>query len=132
MDMTEVQERVAEFTRTFKGISKVITGNDLLHGSPGDPVMEKLRRGSMYSRSGDVFLLLQPGWMDYGQNGGTSHGSPYSYDTHVPLIFMGAGIPAGRTGQAASITDIAPTLAYLLGITEPSGCTGKVLEIPKK
>ncbi|MFH4307887.1 hypothetical protein WAJ73_24000, partial [Acinetobacter baumannii] len=58
---------------------------------------------------------------------GTTHGAPYSYDTHVPLIIMGPGIAPGKYHQAATPADIAPTLATLLGVQPPSSVTGRVL-----
>jgi arylsulfatase A-like enzyme len=56
-----------------------------------------------------------------------THGTPYSYDTHVPLIIMGAGVAPGRYTQAASPADIAPTLARLLRVQAPSSTVGRVL-----
>ena len=59
---------------------------------------------------------------------GTTHGSGYSYDTHIPIIFYGAGIQKGTSHKEYSVIDIAPTLAILLGIEFPNGVTGKVIE----
>jgi len=58
---------------------------------------------------------------------GTSHGTPYDYDTHVPLIFLGLGITAGTYSLAVGINDVAPTLAALLGVARPSGSHGRIL-----
>jgi len=58
---------------------------------------------------------------------GTTHGSAFDYDTHVPVIFMGPGIKAGRFDETIAVNDIAPTLATLLGIATPSGSAGRVL-----
>jgi arylsulfatase A-like enzyme len=62
-----------------------------------------------------------------GQLTGTTHGTPYAYDTSVPLLLAGAGIKPGRYTQRVSTLDIAPTLSDLLGILQPSGCEGHVL-----
>ena len=56
-----------------------------------------------------------------------THGSPYSYDTNVPTVIVGAGVTPGRYYEAASPADIAPTLCALLAITQPSAATGRVL-----
>jgi predicted AlkP superfamily pyrophosphatase or phosphodiesterase len=56
-----------------------------------------------------------------------THGSPYSYDTHVPLIIMGHGVAAGRYAQPATPADIAPTLASILRVQVPSNSVGRVL-----
>ncbi len=76
-------------------------------------------------------IILEPQWIDNekAMQGGTTHGSSYAYDTHVPFLIMGPGIGKGLTNQEAYITDIAPTLANYLRIMEPSGTTGKVLEL---
>jgi bisphosphoglycerate-independent phosphoglycerate mutase (AlkP superfamily) len=71
-------------------------------------------------------VLLEPYWI-YGDEG-TSHGSPYSYDTHLPVVFMGPGIKPGVYQQRVAINDIAPTLAAILQVETPSGSTGRVLE----
>ena len=59
---------------------------------------------------------------------GTTHGTPYDYDSHVPIIFMGAGIKPGKYLKAASPNDIAPTLANLLDVEIPSGSSGRILD----
>jgi len=127
--LEDVVQQAIRFTVQQPGVLNAVSGKDLAGTGLADPLVEKMRKGFSISRSGDLAILLQPGWMDAAAKGGTSHGSPYAYDTHVPLVFMGGGIPAGKTMQPAYITDIAPTLAYLLGIMEPNGCTGAVLEI---
>ena len=82
-------------------------------------------RGYHAKRSGDVMIVLEPGWYDSGSVRGTTHGSPYAYDTHVPMLFYGNGIKQGRSVEYHSITDIAPTISTLLNIKFPSGCTGQ-------
>ena len=59
---------------------------------------------------------------------GTSHGAAYSYDTHVPIVFMGYGIRPGATAAPVSVKDIAPTLAVLLFVENPNGTTGKAIQ----
>jgi phosphopentomutase len=56
---------------------------------------------------------------------GTTHGSPYSYDTHVPLLFYGWNIKQGSSTEQIYITDLSATLAMMLNIQFPNGCTGK-------
>ncbi len=55
---------------------------------------------------------------------GTTHGSAYSYDTHVPLMFYGWNIPAKEVSKTVFIVDIAPTIANLLKMNEPNSCIG--------
>ena len=59
---------------------------------------------------------------------GTSHGSGYSYDTHVPIIFYGNGIKKGVSKKRYTITDIAPTIANLLRIEAPNGTNGEIID----
>ncbi len=79
------------------------------------------------NRSGDFQVLLQAGWFE-GRPKGTTHGSTYSYDTHVPFLLYGWGIKPGQTLRRTRIADIAPTICALLGILEPSASIGDVVE----
>lgn len=85
-------------------------------------------RGYHPKRCGDVVLVLEPGWYPAGGIRGTTHGSPYTYDTHVPIIFFGNGIRKGSSVRYHTVTDIAPTISALLDIKFPSGCTGQPVE----
>jgi len=78
---------------------------------------------------------LDPAWHaddKFFKEGGTTHGSSYPYDTHVPLLWHGWHIQPGESFKPVSITDIAPTLAALLRIMEPNGTTGQVIEAVMK
>jgi arylsulfatase A-like enzyme len=72
-----------------------------------------------------VFILPEPYYLIEAT--GTSHGTPYDYDTHVPVIFYGQQIKPGQFHQTIAVNDIAPTLAKLLGVETPSGSIGHVL-----
>lgn len=80
------------------------------------------------SRSGDFMLLLKPQWF-FGSKTGTTHGSLYAYDTHVPMLFMGWKLPAKEIQQRTHITDIAPSLSSWLRCLEPSGSIGQVIPL---
>jgi arylsulfatase A-like enzyme len=82
-------------------------------------------RGYNFKRSGDVLVQLEPSWIPSSYPTGTTHGSAYSYDTHVPILFFGKGIKKGKSSAYHTITDIAPTLSVMLKIKFPSGCTGQ-------
>jgi predicted AlkP superfamily pyrophosphatase or phosphodiesterase len=85
-------------------------------------------RGYNQKRSGDLVFVLQPGWYNATKIQGTTHGSPYAYDTNVPILFYGKGIKKGMSVRYHTTTDIAPTLSVLLNIKFPSGCTGRPVE----
>jgi predicted AlkP superfamily pyrophosphatase or phosphodiesterase len=83
--------------------------------------------GYFPQRSGDIQIVLKPGYVA-GDGYGTSHGLWNPYDAHIPLLWYGWNIKPGKTNREVYMTDIAPTLAALLHIQMPSGCTGKVIE----
>ena len=85
-------------------------------------------RGYHAKRGGDVVIVLEPGWYPANDIRGTTHGSPWTYDTHVPMLFFGSGIKQGSTVRHHDITDIAPTISTLLNIKLPSGCSGQPIE----
>lgn len=92
-----------------------------------DPIARMTQRAFYPGRNGDLILIADAFKLLGDSTDPANHGSPYSYDTHVPLIMMGPGIRPGRHLQAASPTDIAPTLATLLGIQQPSNASGRIL-----
>jgi arylsulfatase A-like enzyme len=77
-------------------------------------------------RSPDVMLVLKPYFIDRA-NTGTTHGTPYQYDTHVPQLWYGAGVKPGVRTERVGVDDIAPTLARLLGVPAPPLAEGRVL-----
>jgi len=89
-------------------------------------VKNKFLNGYHPKLSGDVQIILKAGYLS-GSNTGSSHGSWYPYDAHIPMVFMGAGINKGRMTKNSSMSDIAPTLAALLKIQMPSGNVGNVI-----
>jgi hypothetical protein len=79
------------------------------------------------SQNGDLVILDKPGYIEYGATG-TTHGTPYAFDTHAPLLFYGWNIKKGNSHQKKLITEIAPTIAQKIGITFPNGSQCEVLE----
>ncbi len=92
-----------------------------------EPMKSRLVNGYTPTRSGDIAFVLKPGYFD-GSSKGTTHGLWNPYDAHIPLLFYGCNIKAGKTNRETYMTDIAPTLAAILHIQMPSGSVGKVLE----
>ncbi|HCC59226.1 MAG TPA: hypothetical protein DEQ47_18585 [Solibacterales bacterium] len=107
---------------------RVYTRTQLLNGGAGDFIAESMRNGFYARRSADIFVLLEPGWLPVmPAPTQTSHSTPFSYDTHVPVIFWGQGIRRGRFDQEIAVNDIAPTLTTLLEVGRPSGASGRAL-----
>lgn len=128
ISLEKVQKNAADFLRGFDEIAEVITATALNEQDFVKPPLSLLENGFNSKRSGDVAFILKPGYFDWSRTTGTSHGSPYAYDTHVPLIFMGWKIKKGSTVRKVDITDIAPTISMMLNCDFPSGCTGKPIE----
>ena len=126
IDAEALQKDIKHFALQFTGISKVYTRAQMEQGSYETGVASLVQKGFDQERSGDVFFILDPGYLTGGPTG-SSHGTPYSYDTHVPLLFYGNGIKQGHTYNQTVITDVAPTIAALLGIQDPNGTTGTVI-----
>jgi arylsulfatase A-like enzyme len=127
----EIERVVAEAVLTVPGVNRAFTRTQLETGSisAGDVMGRRVLHGFHPRRSGDVIMVQEP--FKYFSEGANpipaTHGSPYSYDTHVPLIIMGRGVVAGRYAQSATPADIAPTLATMLRIQAPSNTVGRVL-----
>jgi predicted AlkP superfamily pyrophosphatase or phosphodiesterase len=117
-----VEDSIVAFLEGKEGLLRVFPSRILKQYNLTDDLMLRYQRGYFPGRCGDVYLVTQPGWLEmYWQEKGTTHGSPYNYDTHVPVIFYGKGIPSGHSFDYISISQIAPTVAALLGLTPPSG-----------
>ncbi|WP_421869723.1 alkaline phosphatase PafA [Marinoscillum sp.] len=129
-NLESIQRQFAEAAMKVEEIAETFTATDLSRLDYTDPLRISIQNGFNRKLSGDVLVLKKAGYLsgDYG-NAGTSHGSGYTYDTHVPLLFYGAGVKNGSTVEKTFITDIAPTLAMLLNISMPNGAvTGQPIE----
>ena len=123
-------ERIAgEAALKNAGIANYYTRSQITEGRmPAGPIPRRVMNGFNRTRSGDVWLITKPFHiMSDGAALGTTHHSPYGYDTHVPVILFGWGIRAGRYSLECSPSDIAPTLSALLRIEMPPNRTGRVL-----
>ena len=91
-----------------------------------EEVKFRIINGYNRERSGDVVIILKPNFYAHSMKG-TDHGAWNSYDTHIPLVFMGWGIKHGATTKQTFMTDIAPTIAAMLHVQAPNGCVGKAI-----
>jgi predicted AlkP superfamily pyrophosphatase or phosphodiesterase len=107
--------------KTVPGIADAFAANSLAKLSATKPLAQAANYSYYPGRGGDVIVIPKPYWFFYAKSSskpsGTTHGSPYDYDQHVPLIVMGAGVRAKADPTAASPADIAPTLAKLAGVS---------------
>ena len=109
------------------------TRAELLANAPSDTLLFKPLRQSWHPDvSGDVQYALKPNWMFASATAVATHGSPYDYDSHVPLLVYGpAWYAPGRVDSRVDITSIAPTLAQLLGVARPEAAEAAVLPMAK-
>lgn len=123
IDLGDVQEEIAQELLSYEFVDRVYTANQMKQNNYTSGIPYILQNGYNQKRSGDVLLVMKSNYINYSHTGST-HGSPYIYDTHVPLLFFGKGIHKGSTHIRTEIPDIAPTISSLLGIAYPSGTTG--------
>jgi hypothetical protein len=136
IDRSECENVVGELAMKMPGVTRFFTRTQLEADriSTSDPIARRVRNGFYAARSGDVVIVFAPYTIlfdlpsDPADTRSTAtHGSPYRYDTHVPLIIMGRDLVAGRYAKPATPGDIAPTVARLLGLPAPECSSGRVL-----
>ena len=125
LDHREVQEKVARFMLSLEGVAGALTRESLNSGEFNSGIRNRIQNGFHQKRSGDVMVWLEPQTTSGTNILGTTHGSPWVYDTHAPMYWYGFNIPNGQTSYPVSISDIAPTLAVFLNSPFPSGTTGQ-------
>jgi predicted AlkP superfamily pyrophosphatase or phosphodiesterase len=126
LDPVQVERVAAEAVMTEPHIARVYTRHEILSGQvQRDDIGRAINLGFYGPRSGDLIILQEPYYLFDAT--GTSHGTPYNYDTHVPLIFLGPQIKAGTYSQRVAVNDVAPTLATILQVEQPSASIGRIL-----
>lgn len=129
VNLDEIESIAGEAALTVPGVSRYFTRSQLQRGAASitDPVERRAVHGFYPARSGDLIVVVEPFKYLTEYVITATHGSPYSYDTHVPLIMMGPGINPGRYIGPSTPADLAPTFASLLNVQTPSSATGRVL-----
>jgi len=131
LDQAAVEKAVAAELLKFKGVAYAVSSSALGSDSLPDTLMTRsVLRNFHPKRSGDIYLVFEPNVFinDFdGLTVASTHGSPWRYDTFVPVMFAGAGLPAATVNRPVTPYDIAPTLAAVLGIKPPSGSIGNPL-----
>lgn len=129
LDVAAVERVLAAEVLGQPGFAYALTRTDLAAGnvSDKDPILAKMLRAFHPTRSGNVLVAQSPLWYLGTSGYAAMHGSPYAYDTYVPLMFAGAGIPAQSVARPVGPEDVAATIAGILDIKPPSGSTGTAL-----
>ena len=128
LDHDTVARAVAAEVELLPGIARAVSSRELAEGRLADtPLHQKILRNYNRSRSGDIYIVFEPHWMIADFDGlmvAATHGSPWTYDTFVPVIFAGAGLAHGRVFRRVHTVDVAPSIAAFLGMKPPSGPDG--------
>ncbi len=126
LDAGEVREVAQRAAMGHPQVARVFTREQLLRHEVRDDRIGRRIAGSYHpQRSGDLEILLNAYWLR--SSTGTTHGTPYWYDSHIPLVLAGPGVRPGRYDQPVALNDLAPTLATLLGLATPAGAEGRAL-----
>jgi predicted AlkP superfamily pyrophosphatase or phosphodiesterase len=128
LDQREVEQAVAEELLQFEGIAQAVASSALREGNlPDTPLNQAILNNFNSNRSGDIYVVFEPHWFINDFDGLTvaaTHGSPWRYDTFVPIVFAGMQVPAQHVQRRVHTVDVAPTLTAFLGIKPPSGSAG--------
>lgn len=122
-----VEEGIAAALSRLKGIHSAVSRSGL-ESVKTTPLLQQIRRNYHPMRSGDIYVVQEPYWFSFEEGPiAVAHGSPWAYDTHVPIIFAGPGIAKRTVHRRVHPVDVAPTIATLLGMTPPSSTEGTTL-----
>lgn len=126
MNYEQIVDSIRKYVLSKSHVARVYTRENVLNGNPADAHLTRISQGFDPKQNGDLVILLDPQYMEYYETG-TTHGSTYMYDTHVPNLWYGWKIKHGSTPAKKVITQIAPTLSQLLNISTPNGSEGEVM-----
>lgn len=138
LNKSDVETFIADEIIKWEGVKRVFTSKHLESGNSDDLWLNMVRRGYHHTKSGDVIFILEPGYLPKNSDSekarkGTSHGSSFNYDTHVPLIWYGKKIKKQNIYRSVNITDVAATLIHMLNLQRPGAMTGEpILELLSK
>jgi predicted AlkP superfamily pyrophosphatase or phosphodiesterase len=132
LNQAEVENAIAEVLMTFDDVTLAISSSALRDGNlPNAPLIQSVLRNYHPKRSGDIYLVFKSNRFinDFdGTNVSVTHGSPWRYDSFVPIVFAGGKLSGRRIYRNVEPVDIAPTLAAVLGVKAPSGAFGAPLD----
>ena len=131
LDQAEIEKVLAEEIEKFPGVARAVSSSALRSAAlPDTELMRKVLNNFHSRRSGDIYLVFEPYVFINDFDGlivASTHGAPWRYDSFVPVMFAGAGLTPTTSSRAITPYDIAPTLANLLGVKQPSAAIGQPL-----
>jgi len=137
IDQEALEATVVEELSKFQGISLAVSSSALRRGNlPDTELYRAVLHNFNPKRSGDVYVVFEPNWFINDFDGlvvASTHGSPWNYDTHVPIVFAGAGLKPQMIDRPVQTVDVAVTLAAYMGTKQPSGASGApLIEVSEK
>ena len=130
LKLNEVKQCLVEFFSTAPNIIWAVDYQKVRTSSMPERLINMATMGYHPRRSGDILLIAEPGYYEYGEWSspiGTTHGSWNPYDAHIPLLFYGWHVSQGATSREVHINDIAPTICQMLHIQQPNACSGEAI-----
>jgi predicted AlkP superfamily pyrophosphatase or phosphodiesterase len=127
LDKSKISKEIIDYLKKQQSVARAFELNQLMTVPLNSRQREMLANGYFEKRSGDIQIILNPGYIG-GGTAGTTHGLWNPYDTHIPLLWYGWNIKHGKLNRETYMTDISATLAAMLNIQMPNGCVGKVIE----
>ncbi|WP_346238771.1 alkaline phosphatase PafA [Niabella insulamsoli] len=128
LDYDAIKAAAVKYLKQQPELQFVVDVENIGNEPVPETIKSRIVNGYNAKRSGTIQMIPFPGWFESGYNGtGTTHGTWNPHDTHIPLVWMGWGIKPGKSNREVYMTDIAPTVAGLLRIQMPSGCTGHAI-----
>ncbi len=128
LNLEEFQDVVANFMLQFSGVANVATSLSFRKTNFSQGAFSKMYNSFNQKRSGDIMIILEPGWIEQTTTEIIGHNSFYNYDTHVPLLWYGWKTIIGTTDDYISIAEIAPTLSGILEIAYPDMASPKTIK----
>jgi predicted AlkP superfamily pyrophosphatase or phosphodiesterase len=125
LSLDDVQKKVARFLVQFTGVQAAYPYSAFEANDFGNGNLKRIINNFSPQRSGDVIVILNPGWVEKETDYVTNYNSPYEYDSHVPLIWYGWTVNRATVTRQVNMTDIAATLSTLCKVPYPNACTGE-------
>jgi predicted AlkP superfamily pyrophosphatase or phosphodiesterase len=133
LQFADVQAAAREELLKLPGVAAVFTREQLLGNDKATPYLDAMRKSFDPTRAAQLQIVLKPHWIYSYRPGGSTHGSPYEYDTHVPLLFWGPSyVGQGEVKTRVEVVDLAPTLAALAGLPAPAQSQGRDLKLGRR
>ena len=124
IDQLELHDIIRTHITSIDGISRLITKTEIYNASENDTLLQRFKNFTHPTKGPDAVILLDKYWT-FRNPYGTGHGTPYDYDSHVPLLFVRKGQDQRFIRRKIHTVDIAPTIADILQVPFPPKIDGK-------